>query len=357
MTSWTAAQLLARGLVDGVIHVGAASPGQGELFTYQVSYNLADIQLKRKSAYYSTTMADALAQIRGDGRSYAVIGVPCFIRAARLVGEEDPVLGKQLKYHLGLVCGHLKSQWFAESMAWQAGVKPDALESVDFRVKAKHRSSNDYDFGAKGTDDSYLSTKPTQALVGGNWGHGMFQLNACNYCDDIFAETADVVFGDAWLPEYKSDSRGTNVVISRNENLNTIFAEGQAQGILRLDELPADRVAASQAGNFRHRRIGLAVRLADDIREGKSVPLKRIAPGIEGVSARRLDLIRLRRKMSEKSLQSFESAKMENNINVFLKTMLPLVRKYRNVEFGGAHKRILTDYKSRLKWALASLRR
>lgn len=31
---------------------------------------------------------------------------------------------------------------------------------------------------------------------------------ACNYCDDVFAECADVTCMDAWLPEYSQDHRG-----------------------------------------------------------------------------------------------------------------------------------------------------
>ncbi|WP_354003125.1 Coenzyme F420 hydrogenase/dehydrogenase, beta subunit C-terminal domain [Alteromonas mediterranea] len=29
-----------------------------------------------------------------------------------------------------------------------------------------------------------------------DWRYAFFQPNACNYCDDISAETADIVFGD-----------------------------------------------------------------------------------------------------------------------------------------------------------------
>jgi len=42
------------------------------------------------------------------------------------------------------------------------------------------------------------------------WTNGFFKLNACNFCDDIFAELADVVFMDAWIDPYIYDSKGTN---------------------------------------------------------------------------------------------------------------------------------------------------
>ena len=37
---------------------------------------------------------------------------------------------------------------------------------------------------------------------------------ACEFCDDVVGETADMSVGDAWLPGYVSDWRGTSVVVS-----------------------------------------------------------------------------------------------------------------------------------------------
>src|SRR3546814_4465059 len=93
------------------------------------------------------------------------------------------------------------------------------------------------------------------------WGHGMFQLGACDFCDDIFAETADVCLGDAWLPQYDSDWRGTNIVISRHADIDQLLREGARSGEILLEDINADLMAQSQGGNFRHRWDGLSVRL------------------------------------------------------------------------------------------------
>src|SRR3546814_15744475 len=86
-------------------------------------------------------------------------------------------------------------------------------------------------------------TLPTSRLLGGNWGHGMFQLGACDFCDDIFAETADVCLGDAWLPQYDSDWRGTNIVISRHADIEQLLSEGARSGKILLDDIHADFMA------------------------------------------------------------------------------------------------------------------
>ena len=43
------------------------------------------------------------------------------------------------------------------------------------------------------------------------WHYQYFKHNACNFCDDVFGETADITFMDAWLPEYVRDYKGTSL--------------------------------------------------------------------------------------------------------------------------------------------------
>ena len=330
LTSWVAAELLRRGHVDGILHVTSSEDAAEGLFGYAASYSVDEFTSRRKSMYYASTFADALASVRGDGNRYALIGVPCFLRAGRLLAQQDSGLAAQLSFFLGLVCGHLKSQAFAEALAWQTGVPPAELADVDFRVKAPGRSSSHYDFGATDTDGTE-KTRQTSELVGGSWGHAMFQVNACNFCDDIFAETADVAFGDAWLPRFKEDWRGTNVIVSRRPEIDAILRDSDE---LWLDELTLDEVVATQAGNFRHRRIGLSVRLADDAAAGLSVPRKRVAASLDGIDEKRVRLVRVRRVIADRSHDAFAAARAAGDLSLFLEAMRPLVSKYTGIERG-----------------------
>jgi coenzyme F420-reducing hydrogenase beta subunit len=85
--------------------------------------------------------------VRGNGKRYAIVGIPCFIKASRLLIERDPVLRDQLIYHIALCCGPLKSAAFAEAMAWQLGIPPNDLGRVDFRWKVEGDSATSYSFG------------------------------------------------------------------------------------------------------------------------------------------------------------------------------------------------------------------
>ena len=326
LTSLMLEELLREGLVDGVLHVGRTSGDQ--LFDYRISTSPDEIEESRKSAYTATTLADVVAAIRGDGRSYAVVGIPCFIKALRLLAGEMPELAEQFRVYVGLVCGHLKSTFFAESLAWQAGVAPSELERIDFRVKNPGRSSVDYDYEVVPRDGGAPRVRRTSSAMDGSWGYGAFQPEACNFCDDIFAEGADVVFADAWLPKYQADWRGTNVVVVRDARLSELLRAAERRGDIVLESLSNDEAAASQAGNFRHRRTGLAVRLADDIRRGLSVPVKRVAPDARVVTRRRAAVVRQRRKMSRLSLGAFAAAREAGDFQLYVGPMQRAIRRY-----------------------------
>ncbi|MGO4586509.1 Coenzyme F420 hydrogenase/dehydrogenase, beta subunit C-terminal domain [Arthrobacter sp. 2RAF6] len=332
MASWLVDRLIAEGHADAVIHVGASTGVNGELFRQEIS-NSDNASIRRKSQYYATTMADALRMVADLPQRYIVVGVPCFIRAARALCRENPLFKERLTFFVALVCGHYKTHAFADSLAWQLGVHPHDLAAVDFRVKDGDRTANDYDFSARSARTGNSVSAPMRTLEGGNWGHSAFQPEACNFCDDVVGETADVSFGDAWLPEFISYPYGTNVVVSRNRIIDRIFDAGAAEQAITVFDASPERVAASQAGGFRHRREGLAVRLADDIAIGLSVPAKRVSPAqaVE-VSAKRAELIRQRRQMAALSHDSFREALESNDLDIYLRSYRREAARYRRID-------------------------
>lgn len=331
LTSYVLGKLIEGGHIDGFLNVGIPGPSPEELFGYQIS-GLRGARSRRKSQYYANTMADVLRVVEGSDLRFALVGVPCFIRAARALVRARPEYAERLRFFVGLVCGHYKTQNFAVSLAWQVGVPPGELAEVDFRVKNPDRPASEYDFGARAKGSREWRTASTKSLVGGSWGHSAFQPEACNFCDDVVGETADVSFGDAWLPRFVEDPRGTNIVVSRNRLVESILVDGERKGEIDLFRLTPEEAVASQAGGFRHRREGLALRLADDVAMGLSVPRKRVEPDGRRVSRRRAQLLRQRRHMARLSHQLFAEALKSGDLEHFITGMRLEIARYRQLD-------------------------
>lgn len=330
MASWTAAELLKRNLVDAVAHVVPCS-GPGErLFRYQVSRTADDLRKGAKSRYYPVELSGVIAEMKRHPGRYAVVGIPCFIKAIHLLCLNDPVLEERLAFTLGLFCGHMKSTRFVESFAWQMDTEMNAVAGVDYRLKDSARPANWYTAHLRLRDGSTRS-KDWWHLVDGDWGAGFFQNSACNFCDDVVAETADISFGDAWVEPYSSDGRGTNVVVVRSALLQTLVAEAIDAGRLDLSAVDSAFVVETQAAGFRQRREGLAFRLAWP-RSGIR-PRKRVAPKWRGLPARRMLVYWLRSAISANSHRVFWLARALNMPAAYLRWASAMLALYQGVTY------------------------
>ena len=285
LVTWMAAELLRLGIVDGVAHVRACgSEAGGRLFRYTLSRSLDALQAGAKSRYYPVELSGVLEEMRRVPGRYAIVGIPCFIKAVRLACDQDPVLRERVAYTLGLVCGHMKSARMAESFAWQMDQQIGQAAAFDYRVKTPDRPASWY--RAEMTlKDGTRHGRDWWDFVDGDWGAGFFQHSACNFCDDVVAETADIVFGDAWREPYSSDGKGTNVVLVRASALMPVVEAGIAAKQLALEGVDADFVVSTQAAGFRQRREGLSYRRT--WARPPIEPCKRVLPASQSVGAHR----------------------------------------------------------------------
>ena len=262
MGKWILAEILRKGMVDIVIQVHANEPDEKDpmVYMYSVATSVEDVKQGSKSVYYPVNMVEVMEYIREHPGRYAVTGIPCFIKAIRLLCKKEPILAERIVYCIGLICGHMKSTKYAEMIAWQFGVQPGELSYIDFRKKLPGARANHKGIEVKSLNGTSEIKEPdiVQNLFGTDYNHGFFQYNACDFCDDVVGETADISVGDAWLPEYMADGGGNSVVVVRNPDIHSVVVDAIAQNRLALEDLGADRTAKSQAGGFRQRREGLA---------------------------------------------------------------------------------------------------
>jgi coenzyme F420-reducing hydrogenase beta subunit len=275
LTNWVAAELLGTGAVDGVAHVAPTDPASGRLFAYRISRSLDELSAGAKSRYYPVELSQVLREIRDRPGRYALVGIPCFIKAINLLRRVDPLIAERVTHTLGLFCGHMKSAAMVESFAWQLDTELQRVRALDYRIKNGDRPANWYRAHLD-LEDGSSAEQDWWHLADGDWGAGFLQNPACDWCDDVVAETADIAFGDAWVEPYSSDGRGTNVVIVRSKEMKALIERGRADGRLQLDPVDAEFIVRTQAAGLRHRRDGLAYRLT--WRRRGIVPAKRVTP-------------------------------------------------------------------------------
>lgn len=356
MCKWILYEVLRRNLVDRIIQIVAQSPEPEDetIYGYHVIESPEEVLDGSKSVYYPVEMSGALEYIRENPGRYAITGIPCFVKAIRLLARQEPVFDERIRYCVGLICGHLKSKRYADMIAWQFGVEPGRLAHIDFRKHLPGTRANEKGVEVKHIDGGAEVAEPdiVQNLFGTNYNHGFFQYNACNFCDDVVGETADISVGDAWLDEYLEEGEGTSIIVTRHPMMERIVEEGISEGRLQLDSVSADTVAESQSGGFRQRREGLAYRLHLADEQDKWRPPKRVEPSKSHVGMERQKVYDLRMQMSEQSHVAFQKALRAGDFEVFRKEMEPLLEDYRELYRLKGWERVRKGIQRRIRWVL-----
>ncbi len=281
LTTWMLETLFQMDEIDGAVCV-TPTPGEPTLFRAAVCRGPEEVRRCSKSCYYPIEFSRVLREVLTvDGR-YAVVALPCVAKALRMAAGQNGTLSHRVRYILGLICGQTRSVFFSEYLCALAGGDPAQTKAIQFRIKDSHRPASDHGIriewgkGEQASETRLLSWSEGPGRV---WSQGYFTLNACRYCDDVFAELADASFMDAWLPQYVSDPRGTSLVVVRHPTLRSVLEAGVRTGVIGLHPVSVEAVAASQRRAIRVKRSDLAVRLYLAQWAHRWTPPKRVTTG------------------------------------------------------------------------------
>lgn len=330
MGTWVFKELFENDLIDKVIHVKESSEKNSPImFQYDISNSIDEIRSGSKTKYYPVELSKVLKIVKEVPGRYAIIGIPSFIMSIRLLAEKDEVIKDRIKYTIGLVCGHQKSSKFAESIAWQVGIKPGNLKHINFRKKLLNKPANNYGVEITGIIDGKEVTiiKPTKELLGQNWGQGFFKAKASDFTDDVMNETADITLGDAWLPEYTKDSKGNNIIIVRDPIIDDLIKKAINSGKLKFDIVDKETIFKSQSAHYRHTHEELAYRLYKKDKSNKWRPTKRIQAS-NHIPFLRRKVQDLREEISTQSHIVYKKAVELDDLDYFKTEMGKLSKKY-----------------------------
>lgn len=333
-------ELLKRGDVDHVFSVQESDQSNSH-YQYTVASNKEDLKSSSKTKYYPVTLENVLTKLNEIDGKVAIVGIACFVKAIRLAQYYDPKLKKKIPFIVGIICGGVKSKYFTEYLASRAGANHKKIRFPQYRIKDTNSSANDYAFGCEDTiTNDYKKIKMRE--VGDMWGTGLFKANACDFCDDVVTELADISLGDAWLKPYSDDGGGTSLIITRTLLAERLIIEGIQRSELKVESISTDIMMSSQQGSYNHRHEGLYVRL-EEARK-KDIPISEKRYGKKPVPYNVKIVQNLRRKTREKSLNVWRLKRSSNSFDkemkntlIFLKIATKLTKYKRHIttQLGG----------------------
>lgn len=237
------------------------------LYSFTTCRDPQEIDKNARSAYYTISINEALDQILNDKTisQVAITTTPCMAKALRNACLKKPKLQRKIKFIIGIVCGQAKTHNFASYLASKNGIAK--LIGIDFRTKTPSRPNGNFGTKLYSQKDEKEITFSSYAK---EWSFSLFTPHACNFCDDVFAELADVVVMDAWLPEFKHSAKGENLIITRAEEIDKII-----NTIETVKKIKLDTVISSQLSVIEKKRSHISSHLKYAKKNFKYVPQKR----------------------------------------------------------------------------------
>jgi coenzyme F420 hydrogenase subunit beta len=319
-------ELLERGVVDHVFSVKEGDVDSDDYYKYSISSNKIELLNCSQTKYFPVSLSNVFSEIDKIEGRVAIVGVACFVKAIRLAQVSDATLKEKIPFLVGIICGGIKSRFFTEYLADSAGIKVDNISNPNYRVKDLNSTAGDYSFECTSKAGSKTGSIKMKS-VGDMWGTGIFKANACDYCDDVTTELADISLGDAWLSPYMLDGKGTNVIVTRSKIADMIIKEGFESENLVLESLSLDSFIYSQQGSFNHRQLGLPFRIKKAIKNNRLVPPKRV----DTSSSMSIDLKIVqyyRMKVRAKSFMVWTNSKNSNQFNTEMSSVLNILKKF-----------------------------
>lgn len=322
LATYILSELFEQKIIDAVITVGEGG-GEDNHYEYKLIKKKEELLATSKTRYYPVTMADALHELENFDGKVAIVGVGSFIKAVRLLQYYNPELREKIVFTIGIICGGLKSKFFGEYLAAKAGVENNEFTKPQFRIKDYKSNAGDYSFGC--VDNKGENKHVKMRTVGDMWGTGMFKCNACDFCDDVTTELADISLGDAWIPPYNQDGKGINVIVTRSELAEKIIKKGREDNQLVIDDINIEYFLKSQQSSFFHRHQALNFRIRKLKTSTKQLPPKRHDKGKIYLDFKLVQIQRMR--VRKESLSSWANTLDIDNFEIMMKNKMSILNK------------------------------
>jgi len=230
-------------IVDGavVVKMCESNPLRPEPFIARTKEELIKAM---GSKYCPVPIGLSLREILETERErFAVVGLPCHIRAIKNAQTIVPKLQRKIVLYLGLFCNHVPSFLATELFLRKIGISKEDV------IELKYRGEGWPGFMKISLRDG-RKVKVALPLYWQFIGSSFFYPPACLLCGDALNEAADISFGDAWLTEFRSDSLGTSLIVVRTLKGARLIEEATQAGRIKVESISPIKVIESQLGTI-----------------------------------------------------------------------------------------------------------
>lgn len=192
--------LLRKGYIDGAwVTKSCIRNGELDYDTY-IAVTEEQIREASSSIYMEMPLLKHIDMVRQFEGRIAVVLTPCMLRGLRAMMERDEELKKKIVITLGLFCSGEHGKEATLIPLKKYGLSLDGAKRLYYRRgKWRGLSSLLYE------DDSEKVFSYTKSICAYKNAY-FFEKGSCMYCQDQYANAADISFGDIWNAEMKKET-------------------------------------------------------------------------------------------------------------------------------------------------------
>jgi coenzyme F420 hydrogenase subunit beta len=246
-----AAQALAAGLVDRVVHV-VANPDDPAGNLVRCSTTAAEIIEGAGSRYISSSPLSDIERVLGDGGSVAFVGKPCDVSALRRLALSDPRVDAHIPLMLAFFCAGIPSRRAVDRVLAAMDAPPDELAAFRYR-------GNGWPGSATAT---LRDGRVAQMSYERSWG-GFLSKEVqfrCKICPDAVGGVADIACADAWYggetgyPTFE-ELDGRSLIVTRTARGAAFLGAAVTARAVEVQALPIGEIDLMQPSQAQRKRL------------------------------------------------------------------------------------------------------
>lgn len=273
VTSTILKYLVENNIVDGVVLVRplSKSPFLHEAF---ITNNIHDIYRYAGVRYFPVPVNKILKEIKGEKGKFAIVGTPCQMYGIHKLSKLNKELQEKVYLKIGFFCGGTPNLNSYVYYMYVHKLKPEKLISIYRGISWPGHDVFEYQNGEK----ILVMRRPRGLIDQAHYALSFFPIFAqkrCLVCVDRFASYADISVGDAWLDRFRRDSKGTSLIVVRNNKADELLKDIREKGYLCYDKILETEILESQKiFSYFYKNFYTTTLLFSDIFSSKTLQIK-----------------------------------------------------------------------------------